>query len=82
MGIPITWNGQVLQVLPPKHQWPNIPPQIVIHMFSTLYCGDAICFALTCKYTLAYYLAIRARSGQTMPVTPRPMFQPIEVTRL
>lgn len=79
MGIPITWNGQVLQVLPPKRQWPNIPPQIVIYIFSILYCGDAICFALSCKYTLAYYLAIRARYGNTMPVTPRPMFLGVEV---
>lgn len=78
MGIPITWKGQVLQVLPPKRQWPNIPPQIVIHVFSILYCEDAICFALSCKYTLAYYLAIRARFGKTMPVTPRPMFLGVE----
>ncbi|KGO74753.1 hypothetical protein PITC_083620 [Penicillium italicum] len=63
---------------PPKRQWPEMPPKVVHFMFTTIGTSDAICFALSCKFTLDLYLLILEKLGRTMPVTPQPMFLDIK----
>lgn len=46
-------------------------PEIVRLLFIILSASDQICFALSCKFTLAYYLGLRKVQGMTMPVTPQ-----------
>lgn len=68
-----------LSNFPPRRTWPKMHPKIVFRVFTILSTSDAICFALSCKFTLAYYLEILRVRGRTMPVTPQRMFLGVKI---
>jgi hypothetical protein len=80
MGRPKFLSRQyVLSNFPPRRRWLKMHPRILFTMFTILSTEDAICFALSCKFTLAYYIEILKGRGKTMSATPQPKYAGVKM---
>lgn len=64
---------------PPLYTFPLFTSLKIFKMFTILPTTDGICFALRCKFTLAFYLEILRVRGRTMPVKPQRMFLGVKI---
>ena len=56
---------------PPKRPWPKMHPIIVRLVFMILSPADQICFALTCKFTLGFFLQAHHLMGKIIRIRQR-----------
>lgn len=73
-------RSYVREYFPPRCTWPKMSPAVVYWVLVALPIEDAICFALSCKFTLAYLIAIFKRMGiEGIPAAPQPTFVGVKV---